>query len=156
MGGKGDSVTSSLGGVVSSLCPLSNRGVEFLRSLVGWPVPSVAPSVSFPSSLTLPCFARQAAGQGSCSQVGFGFGVTVPVEEIIVMQSGLGLCKGRFLRDREYPEICIGSSLFLIRARRGDINPGASRRSLILVFYSPCLATRGVKFLSLYGSTITP
>ena len=83
----------------------SNRRVRFHRNLVGWPTPSVTPSVSFPSYLTLPCFARQAPGQGSCSQVDFGFGVTVPVEEIIVMQSGLGLCKVESLRDRGYSEV---------------------------------------------------
>jgi len=142
--GKEGSIASGLGGFVSPLCPLSSCGVGFLRNLIGRPAPSVAPSVSFPSSLALPCFARQAAGQGSCSQVDFGSGVTVPVEEIIVTQSGIGLCKGRSLRDRGYPKNCIGSSLFLIRPRRGDIVPGASRRSLLLFLYSPCLATGDV------------
>ena len=152
MRGKGDSITLGVSGVVSSLCPLSSRGVGFLRNLVGWPTPSITPSVYFTSSLALSCFARQAAGQGSCSQVGCGSGVTVPVEEIIVMQSGLGLCKVGFLRDRGYPEVCNG----FINPGRGDIVPGAGCRILLLIFFSPCLTTRGVEFLSLYGSTIAP
>jgi len=155
VGGEGNSVTPGLGGVVYPLCPLGSRGVEFLGDLVGWPATSVAPFISFPSSLALPCFARRAAGQGSWNRVGFG--VAISVGGIVVMRSDLGLFVGRFLgpSSPETVGICVGSSLVLIKTRRGDLNAGASRRSRLLVSYSPGLAARGEKFLSLYGFSFT-
>ena len=104
-----DIITAGEGGFVSSLCYTSRRRVGYLRGLVRWPAPLVSPSVSFPSPQALPGFARQTAGQGSCSRVDFGFGVTVPVEEIMVVQSGLVCSEGRSLGRRGYPEIGIGS-----------------------------------------------
>jgi len=56
--GEGADVSNGLGGVVYHVCPLGNRRVEFLESLVRWSTTSVSPSVPFPPSLTFPCFTR--------------------------------------------------------------------------------------------------
>ena len=58
------------------------------------------------------------------------FWVTVPVEEIMVVQSGLVRSEGRSLRRRGYPEIGIGSSLFLIGARRSSFVPEDSHNTI--------------------------
>jgi len=73
------------------------------------------------------------------------------------MRSDIGLFVDRFLNPSSPKTvvICIGSSLVLIEAGRGDLNYGPNRRNLLFVSYNPCLTAGGEKFLTIYGSFFT-